>query len=359
LGGNLVGSVQRLAVAPSGALFAASLDVDAPDGPWVYVWRFDGRSWQRVAGGINPSAGPNSVISLFGLVADQLGQPLVLVASSPDGATTPYAHQVFRFSNVAGAWQAVGGAILTLGRGTPVGFGQGALALDPADNIVVAYTRPFVASGFAIQVVRWDGANWSPVSGASRVNNSDATDPCLAIGPDGVPVIAYRQTAAGALAAFVESWTPGGFQLLPGDGPSGGLAGSPLLTPGIGVPKLTVDRDKRPILVFFQKESTGYGHLFVYRYEQGRFTQLGGTSSITDVNFEYEVAADSLGRPVAVVHDSAAMPNASVLRWESSSWTLLGDEQVLRATDGETPLAIESHDRPLVAVGGKVLRSNQ
>ncbi len=183
--GSAYGLILRFS--PSGIPFVVYSD--GANGSRPTVMRFDGSSWTTVGGaGFAPSNNYN-----LGLEFGPDGQ---LYVAFLDSTFSPARATVMRFDG--STWQVVGSAGFSANSAGYPSF------LFSADGLpMVSYADPVATAqgpGTRVTVMKWDGAAWGTVGPAAFSRGYDASYTSLAVGPDGVPFVAFRNWAVGVNA---------------------------------------------------------------------------------------------------------------------------------------------------------------
>jgi hypothetical protein len=344
LGDDILANAETwfLAEAPDGNLLVS---YRARDTGQLIVERWNGKSWQPLAAQATP---PGSVsVGNRALTVDANGQPSVLFDAAPT-VNDPSALYAAHWNEAANSWEALGSAIIT-------GEDRAVMATDQAGALYVAYT---LSNGHSVDLwlVKWSGTAWTPLASPFNQRLADVLDPALTVDRSGEPMVAFREKSMTVLNAFLVVWGhDGGATEIDGNGPSGGV--NAFGNADVAQPALVVDSSNQPILAFLEKDSaTAATDLFAYRFENGFFNLIG--TPPTSVGNDFGLAIDNLDRPVVLVHERTLPPLVFVWRWDGASrWQKLADQGVLIGPGAA--LGIDSHDRPIVAGGLGVKRSNQ
>jgi hypothetical protein len=358
LGATLPGAT-HVAAGAADVVFASHVDLGASSGWGVTVRRFSGGAWQDLPPLLNPISATNPFIADGALAVDGAGQPLLLYSyPSPPGSNFNSFH-VARLNEPTMSWDLLGGAIM-------VGPGATSLTVDASGAILVAYSQNGVIAGNpplatdGLYVLKWDGSTWQMI--ASALRSPDATgmfgEPQVASDGRGHMAVSFAASSSTwtkwAGTAFVDVWDGRGFEYL--KYPNGALGFQPYASQPVGSPRLALDGMGFPVIAFTAQDPSGATNLFVYRGDRPGCTELTGEPA--NIGGPVAIAVDSQSRPVVLYHDTAATPNALVIRWSSASgWTPLGTDPV--AVGLNQPLVIDRHDRVLTSNNGAVLRSNQ
>jgi len=196
-----------LIVTPGNYAFGVKVVVDPDDNPvvaWyeketsgdgdIYVKRWDGAAWEQLGTGpldVDPAA--------------DAGWPSLALLSTGEPVVAWHEQEVaadqkdirVKFYDGA-AWQQYDNAPLDM---NPAVNTQGpALAIDPSDRPVVAWSEAHDSTETHLYVVRREGNQWQPLgTGALNVYSAPtlAQGVSLAIGPDGTPFVSWMEGQAG------------------------------------------------------------------------------------------------------------------------------------------------------------------
>lgn len=274
-------------------------------------------------------------------------------------------HNVYvSFWNGTG-WGGLGSAPLDIqvGRNTA----SPAIALNPADHFhpVVAWQECSSASvpwddcqDYNIYVKTWDGQFWQSLGGAlDKVIANNATEPSVAVGSDGLPVVAWQENggASGiyppsqATDIIVKKWngTNGWVQL------GGALEVDPN---EIGlVPAVAVNKQNRPVVVWQQTSPFTYT-TYAKRWNGTSWVRLGGAldRNINNSAGSPSITMNSGGNPVVSFNEFVnTQHHVYVKRWvpSTSSWVNVGG--ILDVTSSRdailSAVGLTSTNKPIVA----------
>ncbi len=180
----------------------------------IYVRRWDGKTWAEMGegsasgGGISNNKGSSGIPSLV-IGAD--GKPVVAWMDDTSGNW-----QVYVRKWDGATWAEIGPASATSGgiSRTFLASGTPSLAVGPDDLLMIAWEGQTGPDSYEIYARRWNGSNWVEVgegsaSGGGISNNKgDSFQSSLAIGPDGVPVVAWTDTTGGDREIYIRRYSP-------------------------------------------------------------------------------------------------------------------------------------------------------
>ncbi len=175
--------------------------INANDRRTIYLKRWDGAAWVEIGGSASGSG--VSQTGLAGAPSLAIGPDSVPVITWINYSGGNYEIYVKRWDGSAwvemGAGSASGGGI-SQNTGSSV---EPSLAIGLDGNPIIAWEDDANGGNIEIYVKRWDGAAWGEMdagsaSGGGISNNASYSEnPSLAIGPDGVPVVAWQDNSGG------------------------------------------------------------------------------------------------------------------------------------------------------------------
>lgn len=187
-----------MAVDPSGALLVAFAELVESPGfsiTEIHVVRWSGTAWEPVGGTIARSdmRFPYSAPLWLRLTTDRSGQPLLAFGDSGPGATSGvFPVQTWVFDGVA--WHAVPVP------GSAMVLGGVALARSANGQVQLA-----VSSGRALDVWTLGDTGWSAAVPA-LADDAGVSEPDLALGPDGLPLVAFSEAPAPGSFGPLRAW---------------------------------------------------------------------------------------------------------------------------------------------------------
>jgi hypothetical protein len=253
-----------------------------------------------------------------------------------------------------GSWTPLGGALdRQIGRNTA----SPSLALSASGTPYVAWNECFSASvpwdnclNYNIYVKRWTGSSWVNVGNAlDKVVTNNATEPSLAIGSDGLPVVAWQEGSGVATDIVVKKWNGSIWTTL-----------SSALDVNLGeqalTPSLVIDKLNRPVVAWQESDPVNAYNLFVKRFS-GSWVQLGTVvdRTLSDSTGSPSVVINTAGNPVVSFTEfvSPNFHNIYVRRWVPSTgtWANVGGalDNIVTHNAIWSSLALTSLNKPIVA----------
>jgi hypothetical protein len=238
------------------------------------------------------------------------------------------------------SWQELGGSASGGGisnTGATSDLSDVAVAPDGTPYVVwVERVDPY----YEIYVRRWNGSSWEEVGPGSASGNgisntlAASVHPTIAIGPDGIPYIAWYVLSNQNLtqSVYVRRWNGGNWEEV-GPGSASGTGISNLN--GAVLPTMAIAPDSTPYIAWQQLTEEGLNQIYVRRWNGSSWEEVGAVSASgggisngkgDSVTPSIAVAPDgtpyiawSYGRPL-ITHDN----DIHVRRWNGSSWEEVG-----------------------------------
>ena len=220
---------------------------------------------------------------------------------------------------------------------TVSGSTEPAIAVASDGRPVIAWVeRESEYSRGEIYVKGWDGLAWVEMGtgsasggGISNSEDSYSSTPSLAIGPDGLPIIAWSEGLAGMGWIYVKKWDGSAWVELGAGSASGGGIGGGLGSPER--PSLAIDPDGKPIVAWEGNLSMSR-EIYVKRWNGSSWIEMGtGSASGGGIsNNKTNSASPSLaigpgGAPVVAWEDRYEdQGRIYVRRWNGSAWVEMG-----------------------------------
>ena len=246
-------------------------------------------------------------------------------------------------------------------------YGSPSVAIGP-DNMPVLAWADGSSGDHEIYVKRWDGSAWVEVgvgsaSGGGISNNAGSSEePAVAIGPDGVPVVAWVDNSLDDFEIYLRRWNGSAWVELAGSASFGGLSNN---TNGSGGPSVAIGNDLMPI-VAWSNEAAGLFNrdIYVRRWNGSAWVEMGagsasggGISNNEGIDRSPSVAIGPDGAPIiAWSYDGpGCCLDIYAKRWNGSSWVEMGGSAsnggISNDSNGsiEPSLALDSNGAAIVA----------
>ena len=324
-----------MAIAPNGTPYVAWLDSSGGDLE-IYVRRWNGSSWEAVGsgsasgGGVSDN-GDDSVNPSLAIAPN--GSVYLAWADITSGRGEIY---VLRWDGTS--WQTVGSGSASGGgiSSTAGGSWVPSLAIGPDGMPWVAW-EDHSNWNAEIYIRRWGGSSWETVGAGSAsgtgISNSNghSYNPSLAIGFDGSAFVAWEDYSDGSNQEIYvrrwngTSWKEAGTQSATWGGISDNIGASRF-------PTLAAAPDGSAY-VAWQDRSSGENEIYVLRWDGSSWQEMGagsasgrGVSDNAGDSWLPSLAVDSGGTPYVSWEDHSSW-NAEVYvrSWNGSSWEPVGD----------------------------------
>jgi len=309
-----VSGYPSLALAPDGNSVTAWQD-NSGGNLEIYVKRWDGSKWVEMGsgsatgGGISNNPGYSENPSL---AIDPDGKAVV---AWQDDSGSKYKPEIYVKRWDGSKWVEMGSGSATGGGiSNNAGFSEvPSLAIDPDGKAVVAWEDD--SSGVQIYVKRWNGSAWVEM-GAGSASGGGISDTAgfsfflsLAIGPDGTPVVAWTDSSTGSFEIYVKRWNGSAWvEMGAGSASGGGISN----TAGSSAhPSLAIGSDGMPVVAW---ENSGSGNIEVYvkRWNGSAWVEMGagsasggGISQNNGVSGDPSLAIGPDGVPVVAWQDNS------------------------------------------------------
>jgi hypothetical protein len=303
-----------LAIAPDGTPYVAWANgtSENSENDEIYVRRWNGLSWEEVGtgsasgGGISKNSG-DSWVPRLAIAPDDT--PYV---AWEDWSTSDVEIYVRRWN---GNWWEEVGAAAASGEGISnnnTWSGYPSLAIAPDGAPYVAWADA-VGWDNEIYIRHWNGSIWTEVGAGSASgggisnNNGDSTRPSVAIGPNGIPYIAWDDASGGNNEIYVRRWN--GFsweEVGTGSASGGGISNNngDSLSPWAAVAPYD------NAYVAWQDDSDGNAEIYVRRWNESWWEEVGygsasggGISNNSGDSYEPSLAIGPGGKVYVAWHD--------------------------------------------------------
>lgn len=227
------------------------------------------------------------------------------------------------------SWQHVG----------PNGISAGAtqfsdLAVGPDGIPYIAYQDR--ANNDKLTVLKWNGSSWDALGGVG-ISGGTIQYPSMAVAPDGTPYVAYIDLA-NSIKITVLKWTGSSWSAVGGPGISGGAG---------RFPSLAIAPDGTPYVAF--RDGSVSNKTTVLKWTGSSWTALGGTGISTGKSHYQALAIAPDGTPYVAYQNVDAPAKATVLKWTGSSWLALGGGNISAGRAEELDIVIGPDGTPYVA----------
>jgi len=223
-----------------------SEDDDAPEDEHPRVFRWDGEDWAQLGGDLHPSA------SSFTRPGDLAIRDSQIVAAVVDGGPQVADTTLRLMSWDGGAWSVLGDAVDLV---DPPGASWPRVALTP-DGIPWVTFRENLGKAQDIHVARYEPAEsgFVPVGGRLNAVGDNASYSQIAIDDAGTSYVAWREEGLRVSTHDGTAWSPF----------IGEAAGRDV---GVTLPSMVLDRDGRPVLAYAAFTEDLTWHVGVVRAE--------------------------------------------------------------------------------------------
>jgi hypothetical protein len=363
--GGGISQTEGMSVVPSLAIDPHGRPVIAwrertPDNEEIYLRRWNGTTWEELGGsasggGVSDTHGASDMPSL---AIGRDGQPVVAwIEGYHPGSGNVY---VRRWNGQN--WEEVGAGSASLGGISGADrAGHPSLAVAPDGTLVVAWQQ-LLENSYEIYAKRWRGSAWEEMGGSASGggishDDIDSMVPSLAIGSDGLPVVAWeaRMVADGIATndeIYLRRWNGDAWVELDDSASGGGISN----TSGYSTrPSLAVGLDNRPVVAW--SDSTDHLYQICVRYWDGMsWVDVGPPLGDETSHDDYGTGSTSLAvgpdrvPVVAGEHTDSTRRFLVVWRWSGSAWAEVGSDSVDGTTNALWPsLAVAPNGRPVLA----------
>ncbi|MEW6358544.1 MAG: FG-GAP-like repeat-containing protein [Planctomycetota bacterium] len=253
---------------------------DRSSGNNIYLRRWDGSAWVEMGAGSATGGGISQNIGVSwspSIAIGSDGNPIVAWTNFSANDEI----YVRRWDGASwveiGAGSASGNGISNTG-----GNSYGAsIAIGTDGNPIVAWYDN-TSGDYEIYLRRWDGSSWveatpGSASGGGISNNAGASSaPRLAIGADGNPIVAWDDDSSGDTEVYVRRWNGASWaELGTGSATGGGISNNSGTSSG---QSLAIGPDGNPI-VAWRDNSTGSDETYVRRWNGSSWAEMGTDSA--------------------------------------------------------------------------------
>lgn len=273
------------------------------------------------------------IVSIVSLVAMLTGLAIALggawgAAASPDSPTANAGWGEVGPNSASGE-----GISKDPNHQAPTITGSPSVAIGPNGLPVVAWRHVYNGQG-EIYVRRWNGTTWAELgansasAGGISHNSGNSRYPSVAIGPDNMPIVAWEDSSAGNWEIYVRRWNGTTWaEMSINSAQAGGISKN------LGdswSPSLAIGPDGRPAIAW-SDNSAFYRQIFVRRWNGTTWAEVGlgsATSGISQTESESSspsLAIDPDNRLVVAWHDNVSGSyEVFVRRWNGTNWAEIG-----------------------------------
>ena len=273
---NNVGDWQNpaLAIGPDGmpvVAWAGGSNISDGD---IYVRRWDGTTWAEIGAGSATGGGISNTSGWSGypsLAVGPDGAPVVAWSDGSNGSDDTNNDEIYVRRWDGTTWVELGGSGSGGGISNTDNYSwYPTLAIDPDGMPIVAWDDRS-SGNREIYVRRWDGTAWAEMGAGSASGGGishdpfDSQNPSLAIGPDGIPVVAWAKYGRnGAYAeVYVRRWDGAAWaEMDAGSATGGGISNTKMDS---WRPSLAIGPVGAPVVTWFDNSSDKY-QIYVRRY---------------------------------------------------------------------------------------------
>ncbi len=352
-----------VAVGPNGMPVVAWYDGDFPGNREIYVRRWNGSAWVEMAGsasggGIsNTSGSSRSPVIAVGL--DNM--PVVAWQDNSDGDEEIYVRRWNGSAWVEMGSSASGGGISN----NSVESSEPSLAIGTDGMPVVSWTDASPTSIYEVYVRSWNGTAWIELGGSASgggVSNDGrfSAHSSLTIGSDNLPVVAWTAYGDGPGDIYLRRWNGSAWVEMGGSASGGGISNS---SGESQFPSLAIGGDGVPVVAWSDSNGGNLSEIYLRRWNGSAWVGLGGSTSGGGISntggysWWPSLAMDSANRPMVTWHD-LSIGNSEVYfrRWSGSAWVEMGNGSAtsggISSNGGDSDfasLAVGSSNIPIIA----------
>jgi hypothetical protein len=347
-----------LAVGPDGEPIVAWENWGGQSGRWeIHVRRWNGSAWVEMGagsasgGGISHASG-DSVNASLAVGPD--GLPVVAWQDNSSGQREIYVRR----------WN--GSAWVELGAGSASGDGishtsdqaeQPALAIGSNGLPVVAWAD-YGSGNSEIYVRQWNGSTWQEVGvgsasgGGISQTEGPSHEPAIAIGLDNAPVVVWENYFlwSGRGEIYVRRWTGLVWSEMAGSASGGGI--SDTANEWSSSPSVAIDLNSAAVVTWNEWNASTYVRTYARRWNGLAWVEMGGSASASgiggDSSSTSSVAIGPDNAPVVAWEDRTNGYEIYVRRWSGSAWVEVGQGS---ASDGGISNDSRTSQSPVLAIG--------
>lgn len=230
-----------------------------------------------------------------------------------------------------GAGSASGGGI-----SNNIGISESPAMAIGSDGLPIIAWRDDSSGNNEIYLRRWNGSAWvemgvGSASGGGVTNNiGSSQSPSLAVGPDNIPVLVWRDETSGDPEIYASRWNGSAWVEMGAGSASGG--GISQTVGGSFAPSLAIGPDNAPV-VAWRDDSNGNPEIYVRRWNGTTWAEMGsnsasggGISNNQDGSFGAALAIGSNGHPIVAWQNAInGTRQTYIRRWSGSSWVEMGN----------------------------------
>ena len=320
-----------VAVGPNGMPVVAWYDGDFPGNREIYVRRWNGSAWVEMGGsasggGISNTAGTSSSPAV---AVSANNMPIVAWQDNSDGDPEIYVRRWNGSAWVEMGSSASGGGISHNG----VESSNPSLAIGSDGAPVVSWTDASPSNVYEVYVRSWNGTAWVELGGSASgggVSNDTrfSGNSSLAIGSDNLPVVAWTAYGDGPGDIHLRRWNGSTWVEMGGSASGGGISNS---SGESQFPSLAVGSDGAPVVAWSDSNGGNLSEIYLRRWNGSSWVGLGGSTSGGGISntggysWRPSLAMDSANRPMVTWHD-LSIGNSEVYfrRWSGSAWVEMG-----------------------------------
>lgn len=234
-------------------------------------------------------------------------------------------------------------AWVEMGSGSATGGGisdNSNLSVGPAlaigtNGVPIVAWHDFTSGGWEIYVRQWNGSSWVEMGNGSASaggisHTGSAWRPSLAIGPDGAPVVTWYDNSSGSEQIYVLRWDGLAWvEMGNGSASGGGISNS---AGQAMMPSLVFATDGAPVVAWADFNNSGNAEIYVRRWNGSAWVEMGsgsasggGVSDDSGYSYAPSLAAGPDGALLVVwVDESGGVPDIYGRRWNGSTWVEIG-----------------------------------